>query len=282
MINSITDTITLNDGTAFPRFGLGTYKMDDGRTVEDASRWALEYGYRHIDTASFYGNEAGVGQALRDCGIQRNQMFITTKVWNADHGFDSTLRACEASLRALGLDYIDMYLMHWPGQNVDNRRRTWDAMQQLQHQQKVRAIGVSNFTPEHLNDLISATGTAPSVNQVELHPLFPQKQLRQYAADHGIAITAWGPLLHGHLAQVPEAAAIGEAYGKTAAQVILRWHLQNGICIIPKSSRQHRIRENASIFDFELSDAHMAAINALEDGTHYGADPDTMTYGFTS
>ena len=276
----ITDTVTLLSGTEMPRFGFGTYKVPDGQDTYRSVISALENGYRLIDTAAIYGNEQSVGQALKDSGIPRDDVFITTKLWNAEHGYNSALRACETSLQTLGLDVIDLYLMHWPGQDSDARLRSWDALQELMRRQLIRAAGVSNFLPHHIDGLIAHSGITPCVNQIELHPFLQQAEMRRYAKQHNMAITAWGPLLHGHLAEMPLAAEIGERHGKTAAQVVLRWHLQHGICIIPKSVKPHRIRENADIFDFALSDDDMAAIDAVDNGTRFGPHPDTLTMGF--
>ncbi len=275
------DKAILNDGVQMPWLGLGVYLAQEGREVENSIRWALEAGCRLVDTATLYKNETGVGKALRESGVPREQLFVTTKLWNADHGYENTLRACETSLRALGLDYIDLYLIHWPGLNRDDRLATWEAMLQLKEQQKVRSVGVSNFKPHHIDELIAAHGVVPSVNQVELHPFNAQKELRQYANEKGIILTAWGPIFHGHLSEAPEIiSAIGQKYGKSTAQTVLRWHLQHGIAIIPKSVKKHRIFENADIFDFALPDDDMAAIDALNQNKAYGGDPDTMTFGF--
>jgi len=282
MISHLQDRITLNDGTTMPPFGFGAYKLVPGDEAHSAARWALEAGYRHLDTAAVYGNEANVGQAIRESGIPREQLFVTTKLWNDAHGYDNALRACETSLKTLGLDYVDLYLIHWPGQNSDNRLRSWDALLELKAQQKTLAVGVSNFLPHHLDELITRHGTVPAVDQVELHPMYPQKELRAYAKAHDILITAWGPLLHGHLADLPEAADIAAKYGKTAAQAILRWHIQHGISVIPKSAHQSRIIENADVFDFELSPDDMAAFDAMDSGTHFGSNPNTFSFGFVS
>ena len=280
-MTGLQDRTLLNDGNKMPWVGLGVYLTQEGSQVENSVRWALETGYRHVDTAKIYGNEAGVGKAVRESGIAREQVFVTTKLWNADHGYKSTLLACEKSLKTLGLDYIDLYLIHWPGLNKKDRLATWEAMLELKAKQKVLSVGVSNFKPYHIDELIAAHGVAPAVDQVELHPFQAQQELRQYAKDKGIVVTAWGPIFHGHIHEAPAVISeIGQKYAKTAAQTVLRWHLQSGISVIPKSVKQHRIAENADIFDFALSDDDMAAIDGLNRGRGYGADPDVMTYGF--
>ncbi len=277
---SFQDKAVLCDGVQMPWVGLGVYLVQEGSEVENSVRWALEAGYRLVDTAAFYKNET---QAVRDSGIPREQVFVTTKLWNADHGYESTIRACEQSLKALGMDYIDLYLIHWPGLNKDDRLATWEAMLELKAKQKVRSVGVSNFRPHHIDELIKAHGVAPSVDQVELHPFKAQKELRQYAKDKGIIVTAWGPIFHGHLSEAPAMISdIGQKYGKSAAQVVLRWHLQHGISIIPKSVKQQRIIENADLYDFALSDGDMAAIDGLNRDNGYGSDPDKMTFGFVN
>ena len=280
---SLNDKVALNDGVEMPWVGLGVYLTHEGSEVENSVRWALEAGYRLVDTAMIYHNEAGVGKAVRESGIPREQVFVTTKLWNADHGYNSTIHACEQSLKTLNMDYIDLYLIHWPGLNRDNRLATWEAMLELKAKQKVLSVGVSNFRPHHIDELIQAHGVIPSVDQVELHPFNAQKELRQYAKDKGIMVTAWGPIFHGHLSEAPEMiSAIGEKHGKTAAQVVLRWHLQHGIAIIPKSVKQHRIIENADLFDFVLSDDEMAAIDGLNRDKGYGSNPEKMTFGFVN
>ncbi len=277
------DKAVLNDGVQMPWFGLGVYLAQEGQEVENSVRWALEAGYRLVDTAAIYKNEAGVGKAVRESGVAREQLFLTTKLWNADQGYQSTIKACENSLKALDMDYIDLYLIHWPGLNRDDRLATWEAMLELKHKQKVRSVGVSNFKPHHIDELIVAHGVVPSVDQVELHPFNTQEELRQYAKEKGIIVTAWGPIFHGHISEAPEIlSAIGEKYGKSAAQAVLRWHLQHGISIIPKSVKKQRIIENADIFDFALSDGDMAAIDGLNQNKRYGSDPDKMTFGFVN
>lgn len=272
---AFTDGPTLHDGIKMPWLGLGVYKTQEGEEVIHSVKSAIAAGYRSIDTASLYGNEQGVGQAIRECGVPREELFITTKVWNDDQGYESTLRAFETSRKKLGLDVLDLYLIHWPGK--DKYKETWKALIHLQKEGLVRSIGVSNFQIHHLRDIIEDSGVVPTVNQVELHPLNNQKELLQYAREHKIVLEAWSPLMHGHLDQ-PAIADIAKKYGKTVAQVILRWDLQNGIIVIPKSVKEHRIRENADIFDFELSAEDMAAIDELNENKRFGANPDEFLF----
>lgn len=273
----------LNDGNRMPWLGLGVYLMEDGTEVNRSVRFALDAGYRLIDTAAFYRNEDGVGRAMRESGVAREEIFVTTKLWNAEHGFDSTLRACEQSLKRLGTDYIDLYLIHWPGLNKHDRLATWEAMLRLKERQKIRSVGVSNFRPHHIDELIDAFGVVPAVDQVELHPFNAQTALRRYADEKGIVLTAWGPLFHGHLGEAADSLRqIAEQYGKSAAQVTLRWHLQHRISVIPKSVKPQRIRENVDVFDFMLSDADMTAIDGLNREAAYGDNPDTLTFGFVN
>jgi diketogulonate reductase-like aldo/keto reductase len=275
MIKGLNETTTLNNGVNMPWLGLGVWQVDEGREVEQSVRAALLTGYRSIDTAAAYGNETGVGKAIRESGVPRAGLFVTTKVWNADHGYDATLRAHEASLKKLGLDYVDLYLIHWPvkGKYLE----TWRAFETLYKDGRVRAIGVSNFQIHHLKDVLEKFPTVPAVNQVELHPLLAQKELREFCAAHGIQVEAWSPLMQGHL-NVPAITDIAKKHGKTPAQVVLRWDLQHGIVTIPKSVHEKRIRENADVFDFELSAADMAAIDALDKGHRFGPDPDNFNF----
>ena len=272
---AFTDGPTLHDGIKMPWLGLGVYKTQEGEEVIQSVKSAIAAGYRSIDTAAVYGNEQGVGQAIRECGVPREELFITTKVWNNDQGYESTLKAFETSRKKLGLDVLDLYLIHWPGK--DKYKETWKALIHLQKEGLVRSIGVSNFQIHHLRDIIEGSGVVPTVNQVELHPLNNQKELLQYARDHKIVLEAWSPLMQGHLDQLA-IADIAQKYGKTAAQVVLRWDLQNGIIVIPKSVKEHRIRENAGIFDFELSAEDMAAIDELNENKRFGSNPDEVLF----
>ena len=272
---TFTDGPTLNDGVKMPWLGLGVWKTKEGEEVIQSVKSAIAAGYRSIDTAAIYGNEEGVGQAIRESGVSRDELFITTKVWNDDQGYEKTLQAFETSRKKLGLDIVDLYLVHWPGK--DKYLDTWKALIHLQKEGLVRSIGVSNFQIRHLQHIIEETGVVPVVNQVELHPLLSQKELLGYARENQIVLEAWSPLMQGNLDQ-PVLAQIAEKYGKTTAQVILRWDIQNGVIVIPKSIKEHRIRENAGIFDFELSAEDMAAIDGLNQNKRFGSNPDEVLF----
>ncbi|MFI2856113.1 aldo/keto reductase [Paenibacillus sp. JSM ZJ436] len=266
---------TLRDGVQMPWLGLGVYKSKEGEEVIHAVKSAIAAGYRSIDTAAIYGNEEGVGQAIRECGVPREELFITTKVWNDDQGYEATLQACETSLKKLGLDYVDLYLIHWPGK--DKYKETWKALIYLQEQGLVRSIGVSNFQIHHLRDIIEDSGVVPTVNQVELHPLNSQKELLQYCQEQGIVLEAWSPLMQGRLDH-PVITELAAKYSKTPAQIILRWDLQHGIIVIPKSVKEHRIRENGDIFDFELSAEDLAQLDSLNENKRFGPNPDEFLF----
>ncbi len=271
----ITDGATLANGVVKPWLGLGVYKADDGTEVEQAIRMALEAGYRSIDTAAIYENEAGVGKAIRDSKIPREEIFVTTKVWNTEQGYESTLQAFDTSLQKLGLDYIDLYLVHWP---VPGKyRETWRALETLYKKGLVRSIGVSNFHIHHLEDLFSVCEVKPMLNQIEMHPYLIQKELRQYCEQHGIYVEAWRPLMRGNL-EVPLLQEMAERYQKTPAQIVLRWDLQHKVLVIPKSVRKERIIENAGLFDFELTDEDMAMLDSLNRDQRFGPDPDHFDY----
>ncbi|MBX4151180.1 glyoxal reductase [Paenibacillus sp. LC231] len=272
---TFTDGPTLNDGVKMPWLGLGVWKTKEGEEVIQSVKSAIAAGYRSIDTAAIYGNEEGVGQAIRESGVSRDELFITTKVWNDDQGYEKTLQAFETSRKKLGLDIVDLYLVHWPGK--DKYLDTWKALIHLQKEGLVRSIGVSNFQIRHLQHIIEDTGVVPVVNQVELHPLLSQKELLGFARENQIVLEAWSPLMQGNLDQ-PVLAQIAEKYGKTTAQVILRWDIQNGVIVIPKSVKEHRIRENAGIFDFELSAEDMAAIDGLNQNKRFGSNPDEFLF----
>ncbi|MEU0375390.1 aldo/keto reductase [Streptomyces sp. NPDC006283] len=268
-------TVTLNNGLEIPQLGFGVFQVDDEQTT-DAVRSALEAGYRSIDTAAIYGNEAGVGRALAASGIDRGDLFVTTKLWNADQGHDSTLAAFDDSLTKLGLDYLDMYLIHWPTPARDLYLDTWRALEKLLADGRTRAIGVSNFQPAHLERLLDRSGIVPAVNQIELHPYLQQASLRAFHAEHGIATEAWSPLAQGALLQDPVLARIAQRHGRTPAQVVLRWHLQLGNVVIPKSVTPSRIRENRDVFGFTLTADDMDTLAGLDRGTRTGPDPDTL------
>lgn len=268
-------TITLNNGVEMPQLGFGVWQVPP-QEAATAVTTALEAGYRSIDTAAAYENEEGVGRALAESGLPRDEVFVTTKLWNAEQGYDSTLRAFDASLARLGLDVVDLYLIHWPMPQVDKYVDTWRAFEKIYSEGRARAIGVSNFQPAHLNRLNELGGTVPAVNQIELHPRLQQAELRAFHARHGIATEAWSPLAQGALLGHETITALAERHGKTPAQIVLRWHLHLGNIVIPKSVTPERIRQNLDVFDFELSDDEIAQIGALDDGTRTGPDPDTF------
>jgi len=265
-------TITLNNGVEIPQLGFGVFQVPDDETTAAVTA-ALAAGYRSIDTAAIYGNEAGVGRALAASGIPRDELFITTKLWNSDQGFASTIAAYEASLAALGLDYVDLYLIHWPAPANDNYAQSWRAMEQLLADGRVRAIGVSNFAPEHLERLAQTAQIVPAVNQVELHPRLSQTEVRAANAARGILTEAWSPLAQGGLLADPVIADVAARAGRSPAQVILRWHLQQGRIVIPKSVTPSRISENLAVFDFELSPADLLLIDGLNTDSRIGPDP---------
>ncbi|MFE2866797.1 aldo/keto reductase [Embleya sp. NPDC059259] len=268
--------ITLNNGTTIPQLGFGVFQVENDKATT-AVETALEVGYRSIDTAAAYGNETGVGRALAASDVPRADLFVTTKLWNNAQGYDSTLTAFDESVAKLGLDYVDMYLIHWPTPNRDRYLDTWRAFEKLLADGRVRTIGVSNFQPDHLTRLLEHTAVVPAVNQVELHPYLQQTKVRGYDRAHAIATEAWSPLGQGgDLLADPVIAEVARAHGRTAAQVVLRWHLQLGNIVIPKSVTPSRIRENFEVFDFELSSADLDAIQALDRGGRMGPDPDTL------
>lgn len=274
-ITSINDTVTLNNGTKMPRLGLGVFKVQDGEEVIQAVKSAIGAGYRAIDTAAYYNNEEGVGQAIRESGVPRKQLFITTKVWNNRQGYDTTLEAFEESRRKLGLEYLDLYLVHWPVKG--KYKDTWRALEKLYSDGVVKAIGVSNFQTHHLDDLLDGNQVVPVVNQIECHPLFTQDKVKSYCEERDIHITAWRPIMKGNL-DLPLLVELSQKYGKTPAQIVIRWHLQKGVIVIPKSIRSERIRENADVYDFELSSEDIAAINGLNQNHRFGSDPDNFNF----
>ncbi|MFH8371222.1 aldo/keto reductase [Streptomyces sp. NPDC018031] len=274
-MTTTTPTITLNNGVPIPQLGFGVFQVPDDETAAAVGH-ALDAGYRSIDTAAVYGNEKGVGDALAASGLPRDEYFVTTKVWNEDQGYDSTLAAFDASLARLRLDHVDLYLIHWPAPARDRYADTWRAMERLLADGRVRAVGVSNFQPAHLRRLREDSDLVPAVNQVELHPRLQQRELRAFHAEHGIATEAWSPLAQGALLADPVITGLAERYGRTPAQVILRWHLQLGNVVIPKSVTPERIRQNIDVFGFDLADEDIAAITALDSGTRIGPDPDAF------
>ena len=267
-------SLQLNSGHSIPQLGLGVWAVDADDT-ERVVLEALELGYRHIDTAAAYGNEEGVGRAVAASGLPRDEIFVTTKLPNHEHGTDVVRDSFRASLDRLGLDFVDLYLIHWPVPSGNRYVETWQTFEQLAADGLIRSIGVSNFLPEHLERLLAETGTVPAVNQIELHPIFQQREVVEYSRSHGIAIEGWSPLGSGKydLAGLPEIAAAAEAHGKTPAQVVLRWHLQRDVIVFPKSSHSERLRQNFEIFDFELSADELAAIDALDRDERIGGDP---------
>jgi 2,5-diketo-D-gluconate reductase A len=267
--------LALNDGHSIPQVGLGVYKVAED-SVADVVTTAIDAGYRHIDTATLYANEQGVGEGVRRSGIDRDEIFVTTKVWNSDHGFDSTMRAFEHSMDLLGLDLLDLYLIHWPAPTQDRYVETWRALERLQTEGRVTSIGVSNFHPHHLDRLFAETGIVPAVNQIELHPWLPQRETRAFHALNGIVTEAWSPLARGRVLGNPTLDLIAEKHGVTAAQVVIRWHLQLGNVVIPKSVTPSRIAQNIDVFGFELDAADLAGIATLNSGERTGRDPDDL------
>ena len=256
-----------------PWLGLGVWRTNEGEEVINSVKTAVKAGYRSIDTAMIYGNEEGVGKALKETGVPISEIFVTTKVWNDDKGYEKTLKAFEESRRKLGLDIIDLYLVHWPINAT--YRETWKALVHLYNNGYVKAIGVSNFNIEHLEKVIEDTGVIPAVNQVELHPLLTRKELLKFANQNNIRLTAWSPLMMGNLDN-SVLADISEKYGKSIAQIILRWDIQNGVIVIPKSVHENRIIENSQIFDFDLSKKDMEKIDSLNENIHFGSTPEKI------
>jgi methylglyoxal/glyoxal reductase len=272
----LTSTVELGNGVAMPWVGLGVFKSPPGRETEQAVRWALEIGYRHVDTAAYYQNEKDVSRALKASGVPREQVFITTKVWNTDQGYEQTLKAFDLSRRNLELDVVDLYLVHWPvrGRFTD----TWKALEKLLADGKVRAIGVSNFLVHHLEELGKSCSVPPVVNQVEFHPFLVQKDLLDYDAKSGIRHQAWSPLTRGRRLDDPVIMEVARKHGRTPAQVVLRWDLQLGVVTIPKSVHRERILENSRVFDFQLDADDMDRLTGLDAAARIGPNPDTITF----
>jgi diketogulonate reductase-like aldo/keto reductase len=269
-------TVKLNNGVEMPQVGFGVFQVPDAETTA-AVATALVAGYRSIDTAAAYQNEAGVGKALATSGIAREDLFITTKLWNADQGFDQTLAAFERSRKLLALDYLDLYLIHWPAPEIGKYADSWRALEKLYSDGVVRAIGVSNFEPAHLEHLAANSSVVPAVNQVELHPYLVQSEVRAYGNEHGIATEAWSPLAKGgSLLSEGLVQQLAETYGRTPAQIVLRWHLQLGTIVIPKSVTPARIAENLEVFDFTLSEADLTALSSLDRDERTGPNPNTF------
>ena len=268
----------LNNGVEMPIFGLGVYKSADGEETYNAVRWALDAGYRHIDTAAMYGNEASVGRAIRDSGIAREDIFVTTKLWNTEIREHNEENALKASLEKLGMDYVDLYLIHWPVREEQGYIRAWKKLEQFNKQGLCRAIGVSNYNIHHLEDVLKVADIVPALDQVECHPYLAQKDLAAYCEKNNIALGPWSPLGRGRLLDDPVLVALAEKYGKTTAQVVLRWDIQRGFVNIPKSVHKERIESNAQVFDFALTDEDMQLIYSLDKDLHFGSNPETFTF----
>ncbi|MFE4870050.1 aldo/keto reductase [Streptomyces sp. NPDC056682] len=272
-------SITLNNGVEMPQLGFGVWQVPDDEAAK-AVGTAIESGYRSIDTAAIYENETGTGKAVAASGVAREELFVTTKLWNSEQGYDSTLRAFDASLDKLGLDYVDLYLIHWPVPAKDAYVDTYRAFEKIYTDGRAKAIGVSNFQPVHLERLLGETSVVPAVNQIELHPQFAQAESRALHAKHSIATEAWSPLGQGRgLLEVPTVVAIAQKHGRTPAQVVLRWHLQLGNVVIPKSVTPSRIKENIDVFGFELDSDDLAALAALDEGKRLGPNPAEFNLG---
>jgi len=267
-------TVKLNNGADIPLLGLGVYQSPPGKTTQDAVRHALKCGYRLVDTARIYGNEQDVGLAIRESGSPREEVFVTTKLWNSDHCYDSTIRACEESLRRLGLKSLDLYLIHWPVSGV--RNESWRAMEKLLKDGKCRAIGVSNYTINHLSEMLASSNTIPAVNQVEFHPFLYQQELLEYCRGHGIQLEAYSPLTRGERLNHPKVVEIAKKHGRTPAQVLIRWAVQHSVVAIPKSVRNERILENSRVFDFTLSLSEMKALDSLNEDFRTCWDPSNL------
>lgn len=275
-ITNLQGTFALHNGVQMPYFGLGVYLSKDGREVIDAIKWAVECGYRHIDTASIYKNEEGVGEGIKQCGASREDLFVVSKVWNSDQGYDTTLRAFDASLKRLDMEYLDLYLIHWPvsGKYKD----TWRALEKLYADGRIRAIGVSNFLQHHLEDLIDGAAVVPMVNQMEFHPFLVQQDLIDYCNNKGIQYEAWSPMMQGKIFEMDEFKQLAKKYGKSIAQIVLRWDLQKGVVTIPKSSKRERIVANADIFDFQLTTEDVQLLDNMHRGQRFGPDPDNFDF----
>jgi methylglyoxal/glyoxal reductase len=276
MISNIAETITLHNGVQMPQLGFGVFKVKNGKETVESVKKAIQVGYRAIDTAAIYENEEGVGQAIRESGVPREELFITSKVWNTEQGYETTLQAFDDSLNRLGLEYLDLYLIHWPGK--DKYLETWRALEKLYKDGKVKSIGVSNFHVHHLENLLANSEVKPVVNQIELHPLLTQVEIRDYCAKHEIKVTSWSPLGRGNLLEEPTINHIAKKHGKSSAQVLIRWHLQHDLVVIPKSITPSRIEENAQVFDFSLSLNEMNQIDALNKNERFGSTPDELLF----
>lgn len=275
-ITDLQGTFELNNGVKMPYFGLGVYLSKDGDEVIRAIDQALEQGYRHIDTASIYKNEQGVGEAIKNSSVNRDDIFVVSKVWNSDQGFDSTLKAYDESLKRLDLDYLDLYLIHWPKEGL--YKDTWKALEKLYKEKRVKAIGVSNFLQHHLEDVMSDSEVVPMVNQMEFHPYLVQQDLLDFCQEKEIQYEAWSPMMQGHIFEMEEFKKLAQKYGKTIAQIVLRWDLQKGVVTIPKSVKKERIISNSEIFDFELEEGDIQLLDAMDQGKRFGPDPDNFDF----
>lgn len=278
-MNAITDikgSFTLHNGVQMPYLGLGVYLSEDGAEVVNAVKWALDMGYRHIDTASIYQNEKGVGIGIKQSSVPREDVFLVSKVWNSDQGYESTLQAFEDSLNRLGTEYLDLYLIHWPVKGKFTE--TWKALEFLYNTKRVRAIGVSNFMQHHLEALLPKADVIPMVNQMEFHPYLVQQDLLDYCNSKKIQYEAWSPMMQGKIFDIELFKDLADKYNKTIAQIVLRWDLQKGVITIPKSSKKERIRANADIFDFELSQEDIRFLDGLNQGRRFGPDPDSFDF----
>lgn len=267
--------IKLNNGVYIPTLGFGTYKLKEGKEAFESVSYALEVGYRHIDSAKIYENEKSVGEAINNSSIKREDIFITSKVWNTDRGYDNTLKAFENTIKNLNVDYLDLYLIHWP---KDMNSETWRALEKLYNDKRVRAIGVSNFKEHHLEELFKTSNITPSINQVEFHPQLTQPELREYCRQKTITLEAWSPLMRGKVFDIEELTRLSKIYNKTEAQIVLRWNIQLGVVTIPKSSNKERIKQNFDIFDFELSKEDMEVISGLNKNLRTSYDPDHIDF----
>lgn len=275
-ITDLQGSFELHNGVEMPYFGLGVYQSEDGSEVINAVKVALNHGYRHIDTAAIYHNEEGVGTGIRESNVDRKEVFLTSKVWNNDQGYDATLKAFDASLDRLGTDYLDLYLVHWPKGEIS--KDTWKALEKLYKEKRVRAIGVSNFLQHHLEDLLKSAEIVPMVNQMEFHPYLVQQDLIDFCNSKGIQYEAWSPLMQGNIFDLDIMKDLASKYNKTIAQIVLRWDLQKGVVTIPKSSKEKRIIANSDLFDFELSEEDVQLLDGLEKGKRFGPDPDNFAF----
>jgi diketogulonate reductase-like aldo/keto reductase len=275
MKNATTATLALNTGKTIPQIGLGVWESPRGETTRFAVGEAIRAGYRHVDTARIYGNEVDVGAAVRDSGVAREEIFVTTKLWNDDQGYDQALRAFDTSLKRLGLDYVDLYLIHWPvpGKRLDS----WRALERVFADKRARAIGVSNFMASHLEELLASAKVPPAANQIEISPFLQQREVRAFCKEKGIVVEAYSPLTRGKRLNDPTIVDVAHAVGRSPAQVMLRWAIQHDLVVLPKSVHAERIAENAALFDFTLDAKAMARIDALDDGTAFCWDPRTQT-----